>query len=174
VGPGRTGSLPHLEGGDVTDLRVVPPPLTLPSDQDASGRTLGAEELALLTEVIGSGTLTSTKGPQVPALEARFAELLGVRHAIACASGTAAVHLGVVAVDPEPGDEIITTPITDMGALSPILYQGAIPVFADVDVETCNVTADTIAAAPSSSPICSATPATCPRSRSWRASAASR
>jgi perosamine synthetase len=130
----------------VTDLRVVPPPLTLPSDQDASGRTLGDEELALLTEVIRSGTLTSTKGPQVPALEARFAELLGVRHAVACASGTAAVHLGVVAVDPEPGDEIITTPITDMGALSPIVYQGAIPVFADVDVETCNVTADTIAA----------------------------
>ena len=130
----------------MTDLRVVPPPLTLPSDQDASGRTLGDEELALLTEVIRSGTLTSTKGPQVPALEARFAELLGVRHAVACASGTAAVHLGVVAVDPEPGDEIITTPITDMGALSPIVYQGAIPVFADVDVETCNVTADTIAA----------------------------
>ncbi|HEY7134569.1 MAG TPA: DegT/DnrJ/EryC1/StrS family aminotransferase [Acidimicrobiia bacterium] len=130
----------------MTDLRVVPPPLTLPSDQDASGRTFGDEELALLTEVIHTGTLTSTKGPQVPALEARFAELLGARHAIACASGTAAVHLGVVAVDPEPGDEIITTPITDMGALSPILYQGAIPVFADVDVETCNVTADTIAA----------------------------
>jgi dTDP-4-amino-4,6-dideoxygalactose transaminase len=128
----------------VTDLRVVQPPLVLPSDQDASGRTLGNEELALLAEVIESGTLTSTKGPQVPALEARFAEMLGVRHALACASGTAAVHLAVAAVDPEPGDEIITTSITDMGALSPILYQGAIPVFADVDVETCNVTAATI------------------------------
>jgi dTDP-4-amino-4,6-dideoxygalactose transaminase len=128
----------------VTDLRVVRPPLVLPSDQDASGRTLGDEELALLAEVISSGTLTSTKGPQVPALEARFAEVLGVRHAIACASGTAAVHLAVAAVDPEPGDEIVTTSITDMGALSPILYQGAIPVFADVDVETCNVTASAI------------------------------
>jgi dTDP-4-amino-4,6-dideoxygalactose transaminase len=128
----------------VTDLRVVRPPLVLPSDQDASGRTLGDEELALLAEVISSGTLTSTKGAQVPALEARFAEVLGVRHAIACASGTAAVHLAVAAVDPEPGDEIVTTSITDMGALSPILYQGAIPVFADVDVETCNVTASAI------------------------------
>jgi dTDP-4-amino-4,6-dideoxygalactose transaminase len=130
----------------VTDVRLVQAPLVLPSDQDASGRTLGDEELALLAEVVRSGTLTSTKGPQVPALEARFAEMLGVRHAIACASGTAAVHLGIAAVDPEPGDEIITTPITDMGALSPILYQGAIPVFADVDVDSCNVTAETIAA----------------------------
>jgi perosamine synthetase len=130
----------------VTDLRVVAPSLVLPSDQDSTGRTLGDEELALLAEVIRSGTLTSTKGPQTPALEARLAELLGVRHAIACASGTAAVHLGVAAIDPEPGDEIVTTPITDMGALSPILYQGAIPVFADVDVKTCNVTADTIEA----------------------------
>jgi dTDP-4-amino-4,6-dideoxygalactose transaminase len=128
----------------VTDLRVVQPLLVLPSDQDASGRTLGDEELELLAEVIASGTLTSTKGPHVPALEARFAEVLGARHAIACASGTAAVHLAVAAVDPEPGDEIVTTAITDMGALSPILFQGAIPVFADVDVLTCNVTASAI------------------------------
>jgi dTDP-4-amino-4,6-dideoxygalactose transaminase len=79
-------------------------------------------------------------------LEARFAEALGARHAFACSSGTAAVHVAVAAVDPEPGDEIITTPITDMGALAPILYQCAIPVFADVDPTTCNVTAETIAA----------------------------
>ena len=49
----------------------------------------------------------------------------------------------VAAIDPEPGDEIITTPITDMGALAAILYQGAIPVFADVDPLTGNITADT-------------------------------
>lgn len=118
--------------------------MTLPSDQDASGRTLGAEELELLREVIGSGTLTSTKGTYVKALERKFAELLGVRHAYACASGSAAVHVAVAAIDPEPGDEIITTSITDMGALTPILYQGAIPVFADVDPQTLNVTAATI------------------------------
>jgi dTDP-4-amino-4,6-dideoxygalactose transaminase len=122
------------------------PPLTLPSDQDASGRTLGAEELALLHEAIHSGTLTSTKGAFVKTLERRFAKLLGVRHAFACASGTAAVHTAVAALNPEPGDEIITTPITDMGALTPILYQGAIPVFADVDPHTYNVTARTIEA----------------------------
>lgn len=118
--------------------------ITLPSDQDASGRTLGEEEIALVAEAIYSGTLTSTKGQFVKKLEKRFAEMLDVKHAYACTSGSAAVHLAVAAIDPEPGDEVITTSITDMGALTPILYQGAIPVFADVDPKTWNVTAATI------------------------------
>lgn len=118
--------------------------LDLPSDQDSTGRTLGEAELALLADVIKSGTLTSTKGPQVKTLEQRFAALLGTTSAYACASGTGAIHTAVAAIDPEPGDEIVTSPITDMGALTPILYQGAIPVFADVEPATCNVTARTI------------------------------
>ncbi|HKU80860.1 MAG TPA: DegT/DnrJ/EryC1/StrS family aminotransferase [Candidatus Tumulicola sp.] len=116
----------------------------LPSDQDASGRSLGAEEILLVCEAIRSGTLTSTKGEFVKGFERRFAEMLGVKHAIACSSGSAAVHCAVAAIDPEPGDEIVTTSVTDMGALAPILYQGAIPVFADVDPHTYNVTAESI------------------------------
>jgi perosamine synthetase len=116
------------------------PALPLPSDQDASGRTLGEEEIRNLTDVIRSGTLTSTKGNFVKQLEARWAELHEMKFAYACSHGSAAIHCAVAAVDPEPGDEIITTPITDMGALTPILYQGAIPVFADVDPVTCNIT----------------------------------
>jgi dTDP-4-amino-4,6-dideoxygalactose transaminase len=116
----------------------------LPSDQNATGRTLGQEELELLAEAIGSGMLFSPKGRFVKQLEARFAEFMGVPHAYACTSGTAAIHVAITAIDPEPGDEIITTSITDMGALTPILYQGAVPVFADVDPLTCNVTAATI------------------------------
>ncbi len=119
-------------------------PVELPSDQVASGRMLGDEELDLLAEVIRSGTLTATKGAQTPLLERELAETFGVPHAIALASGTAAVHTAIAAVDPEPGDEIVTTSITDMGAISPILYQGAIPVFADVDARTGDVTAATI------------------------------
>src|SRR5579864_4745763 len=118
----------------------------LPSDQDATGRNLGVEEIAAVTSAIQSGTLTSTKGEFVRTLETRFASMLGVAHAFACASGTAAIHCAIAALDPEPGDEFITTPVTDMGALAPILYQGAIPVFADVDPRTCNVTAQTIEA----------------------------
>jgi dTDP-4-amino-4,6-dideoxygalactose transaminase len=116
----------------------------LPSDQDASGRSFGDEELAAVTEVLRSGVLTSTKGRFVKELEERFAEQVGVRFAIAMSSGSAAVHAAVAAIDPEPGEEIVTTSITDMGALSPILYQGAIPVFADVDPVSLNVTARTI------------------------------
>lgn len=120
--------------------------MPLPSDQDASGRDLGAEELALLTQVIESGTLTSTKGTMVKQLEQEFAELVGSPQAVACASGSAAVHIAVAALDLEPGDEVITTSITDMGALAPLLYQGLIPVFADVDTYSLNLTAETIAA----------------------------
>jgi dTDP-4-amino-4,6-dideoxygalactose transaminase len=98
----------------------------------------------MLTEAIHSGTLTSTKGTFVRTLETRFANLLGVKHALACASGTAAVHTALAAINPDPGDEIVTTAITDMGALAPILYQGAIPVFAEVDPRTWNITAKTI------------------------------
>jgi perosamine synthetase len=120
--------------------------LSLPSDQDASGRTLGAEELLTLGTAIRSGTLTSTKGAFVRALQAEFARRLGVRHCWACTSGTASIHTAVAAIDPEPGEEIITSPITDMGAITPILYQSAIPVFADVDPATCNLTAASVAA----------------------------
>lgn len=121
-------------------------PLPLPSDQDATGRTLSSEEIAAVIEALGSGTLTSTKGRFVKALETDFAEKLGVRHAVAANSGTMALHAAYAAINPEPGDEIVTTAITDMGALTPILYQGAIPVFCDVDPKTCNVTAEAIEA----------------------------
>jgi perosamine synthetase len=121
------------------------PARTLPSDQDASGRTLGEEEIAAVSAALRSGVLTSTKGTFVSQLESRFEAMLGARYAFACSSGTAAIHCAIAAIDPNPGDEIITTPITDMGALAPILYQGAIPVFADVDPATCNVTAATVA-----------------------------
>ncbi len=118
--------------------------IDLPSDQNSTGRTLGEAEIAALEKVIRSGILTSTKGTFVAELERRFAELIGVKHAVACASGTAAVHCAVFALNLEPGMEIITTAITDMGAIAPILIQGNIPMFADVDPVTLNVTADTV------------------------------
>jgi len=119
--------------------------MDLPSDQDASGRSFDEEEANLLRQVLESGALTSTKGQFVQRFEERFSELYGARHALACASGSAAVHCAVAAIDPEPGEEVVTTAVTDMGALTPILYQGAIPVFADICPNSFNVTADTIA-----------------------------
>jgi dTDP-4-amino-4,6-dideoxygalactose transaminase len=119
----------------------------LPTDQDASGRSFGDEELALLREVLTSGVLGSIRGTVTPAFEAEAETLLEAGTAVACASGSAAVHAAIAALDPEPGDEIVTTGITDMGAIAPILYQGAIPAFADVDPRTGNVTAATVEAA---------------------------
>ncbi len=81
----------------------------------------------MVSQALVSGTLTSTKGTFVSDFQKRFARLLGAAHGYACASGTAAVHTAIAALDPEPGDEIVTSPITDMGALAPILYQGGGP-----------------------------------------------
>ena len=118
--------------------------IVLPSDQDATGRTLGETEIEFVTEAIRSGTLTSTKGRFVKDFETEFAQLLGAKHAVACASGSAAIHIAVAALKLEPGDEVITTSITDMGGLTPILFQGGIPVFADTDPHTWNVTPQSI------------------------------
>jgi len=120
------------------------PLMNLPSDQDATGRDLGEEELAYLKEAVLSGTLTSTKGQMVPAFEKEFAERYGVPFCAALSSGTAAIHTALAALDLEPGDEVLTTPVTDMGAITPILYQGLIPVFADIDPRSYNLTAETL------------------------------
>ncbi len=119
-----------IEGG--TPVRTAP----FPSVNDISGRTFGEEEIANLTAVIKSGNLFRHGGQFVPALERDFAELMGVKHAVACTSGTAALHLAVAAVNPDPGDEIITAPITDMGTIAPIIMQNAIPIFADLEPAT--------------------------------------
>ena len=118
--------------------------MQLPSDQDNTGRTFGPEELENVAAALRSGTLTSTKGEYTKQFEQQFAKLIGSQFGHACSSGTAAVHTAIGALDLEPGDEVITTSITDMGALTPLLYQGVIPVFADVDPHTYNLTARTI------------------------------
>jgi dTDP-4-amino-4,6-dideoxygalactose transaminase len=130
----------------VTELAPVPRDLTLPSDADASGRTFDDDEIALVTSVLRRGSLNSTRGTFVTTFERRFAQWLGRKHAIACASGSAAVHGAIATLRLAAGDEVITTPITDMGAITPILYEGGVPVFADVDPTTLNVTAATLQA----------------------------
>lgn len=110
-----------------------------PSVYDCSGRNIGKEELRLLKEVIESGALNRNNGDKVAAFEKEFAEFHGRKYGIAVTSGTAALHLALGAIDPNPGDEIITTPVTDMGTVIPILYQNAIPIFADVNPYTLNL-----------------------------------
>ncbi|MGD8374705.1 MAG: DegT/DnrJ/EryC1/StrS family aminotransferase [Acidobacteriota bacterium] len=131
----------------MNDTRSIPEKITLPTDGNATGRWLGEEELELLRQVIESGTLNDTRGTMVRRLEREFAQLYDVPHCVAANSGTAAVHTAIAALDLPRGSSVVTTPITDMGAITPILYEGLTPVFADVDPETGNVTAETIGAA---------------------------
>lgn len=112
---------------------------TLPSFRDVSGRTFGPEEIDALTEVIKSGRLSFLTGPKTAEFERAFAEKYGVKHAVAVANGTAALHTAVIYLNPEPGDEIILSPVTDVGTVIPVIAQLAIPVFADVDPVTQNI-----------------------------------
>src|SRR5574341_729274 len=78
-------------------------------------------------------------GTKVRAFEKRFAEMYGVKHCIACSSGTSAVHMAVAALQLPLGSEVIVPAITDMGSLTGILYQGLTPAFADVEPDTLNL-----------------------------------
>ncbi|TDP94957.1 dTDP-4-amino-4,6-dideoxygalactose transaminase [Labedaea rhizosphaerae] len=91
------------------------------------------EAVKLATEAIRSGTLFGVGGPLITRFEAEFAAYYGAKHAVTVSSGTAAIHTALAALDPAPGREVITAPITDAGSVLPILYQGCVPVFADVD-----------------------------------------
>ena len=104
----------------------------------------GEAELRHLTEALEQQTLFYSHGKKVKALEAAFAKMQGVKHAIACSSGTAAIHAAMIATGISPGDEVIVTPVTDMGSIIPILLQGAVPVFADLDPHTYNLSPDSV------------------------------
>lgn len=116
----------------------------IPSDQNSTGRSFDQSEMGHLSEVMTSGTLFGPKGTYVKRLVDDFGRWSGHRFAVASSSGTAAIHSALSALDIGPGDEVITTGITDIGALTPILYQGGIPVFCDVDARSGNVTRLTV------------------------------
>lgn len=78
-------------------------------------------------------------GPNVTGFEAEAAAYLGVPHAIACASGTDALQLAVLAAGIKPGDEVITTPFTFIATAEAICYAGATPVYVDIDPRTFNI-----------------------------------
>ncbi len=95
---------------------------------------LGAREEELVLEVLRSGRLSL--GPVLERFERDFAAWLGVEDAVAVSSGTAALHLGVRALGWGPGDEVITSPFSFVASANCLLYEGAIPVFCDVDPVT--------------------------------------
>jgi perosamine synthetase len=103
---------------------------------------VSAKEIALVNQVLSSPSLSI--GPMVTQFENVLSRYLGLRHAIAVSSGTAGLHLAVIAAGIEPGDEVITTPFSFVSSANCILYQRGQPVFVDIDLGTLNIDVDRI------------------------------
>ena len=94
---------------------------------------VGEEEAVAVREVLLSGSYVS--GDKVAEFEQRFADYIGVQHAVAVNSGTAALHIALEALCVGKGDEVIVPPLTFFASASSVLYLGAVPVFADIDLD---------------------------------------
>jgi perosamine synthetase len=103
---------------------------------------IGDEEVSAVTEVLKSGMLA--QGKKVEELEKAFANFLGVKHAIAVANGTCALELAMMGAGIKKGDEVITTPFTFVATTNAICMAGAKPVYADIDIDTFNISVDSI------------------------------
>lgn len=117
-----------LHGGE----KAKPSPYT-------TGKRFGKEELEQVAEALEQNSLFYWFGKKVHQFCEKFATMYGANHCVATSSGTAAIHTALGAVGITEGDEVITSPITDMGSVIGILYQNAIPVFADVNPYTYNM-----------------------------------
>jgi dTDP-4-amino-4,6-dideoxygalactose transaminase len=100
-------------------------------------------EIEAVAETLRSGWLTT--GPRTAELEARMRDYLEAKHVLAVSSGTAALHLSLVALGVGPGDEVITTPITWPATANVIVHAGATPVFADIRPDTLNIDPERVA-----------------------------
>jgi perosamine synthetase len=106
---------------------------------------LDEREVELVSAVLRSGRLSL--GPVTREFEERFAERVGARHAAAVSSGTAGLHLCVRNAGIGRGDEVITTPFSFVASANCFIYEGATPVFADIDPRTLNVDPGAVEAA---------------------------
>jgi perosamine synthetase len=105
----------------------------------------GGREEELVVETLRSGRLSL--GPQLPCFERAFADRLGVAHAAAVSSGTAGLHLALRAAGVEASDEVITTPLSFVASANAVVYEGARPVFCDIDRRTLNLDSEAVEAA---------------------------
>jgi perosamine synthetase len=107
----------------------------------------GDPERQRLNAMLDQPALFYWKGPQTTALIERFRQHHPLKHVMTCSSGTAALHIAVAAAGIGPGDEVITTGITDQGTVVGILFQQAVPVFADLESDTANLSVEAVARA---------------------------
>ena len=102
-------------------------------------------ELVYVTEAVSSGWISSS-GKYVRAFEDAFAAYCGVKHGIAVCNGTVALHLALSALGVGPGDEVVIPDFTMIASALAVCYTGAVPVFADADADTWNITPQAVAA----------------------------
>ncbi|TIN11643.1 DegT/DnrJ/EryC1/StrS aminotransferase family protein [Mesorhizobium sp.] len=106
--------------------------------------SFSAEEGNLAREILLSNRVNYWTGEEGRLFEREFAKWAGTEHAVAVANGTVAMDLAWKALDIAPGDEIVVTPRTFLASASSIVNAGAVPVFADVDRASQNITAETV------------------------------
>jgi dTDP-4-amino-4,6-dideoxygalactose transaminase len=106
---------------------------------------VGSEERRMLLEAFDSNWIAPL-GPDVDAFEAEFAERIGIGHAVALSSGTAALHLALLLVGVSPGDDVIVPSFTFVATANAVRYLGAHPVFVDCSASTWNIDPDLLAA----------------------------
>lgn len=106
-------------------------------DLKAQYRSIRGDILAALERVCENASFTL--GEEVAKFEEEFAAYCNVRHCVALNTGTSALHLALLAVGVQPGDEVITTPNTFIATAEAISYTGARPVFVDIDPATANI-----------------------------------
>lgn len=104
--------------------------------------SITSKEIRACVKVLKSGFLS--QGEQVPAFEKAFARYCGVPHAVAVSNGTAALHLACLAAGFGPGDEVVVPAMTFVASANAVVFCGAKPVFADIDLATGNVTTESI------------------------------
>lgn len=103
------------------------------------------DETEAVAEVLQSGRINYWTGDHGRLFEKEYAESIGTKHAIAVANGTVGLELALYAIGIGPGDEVVVTPRSFVASASCVVMRGAIPVFADVDVDSQNLSAETIA-----------------------------
>src|SRR4051794_10802209 len=122
-----------IDGGGPVRTVPFPPRITLDETE------LDAVTGLIKRCIAGEATLNRYGGTQVDEFEREFAAYYGAKYATGLSSGTGAIHAALGALDMDAGSEVISSPITDAGAVMPILLQQCIPVFADAEAETLNM-----------------------------------
>src|SRR5438045_92419 len=122
-----------LEGGEKAVKKAATKPIRW-----------GEPEREQFTDMLKQDSLLYWKAPQTTLLIKRFKEHCPLQHVMNCSSGTAALHIAVAAAAIAPGDEVITSPFTDIGTVIGIVFQQAVPVFADLEPRSYHISARTV------------------------------